>query len=76
MPAQPLFDPELAGKYIKLGDLGLMKIGNVASIKEDHGGGKKKLLVHKKGGGAPLVYRGDFVDRCKAVLKKEGVPEI
>ena len=64
-------DPKVKGKYIKLGNLGWVKLDNIE--KASHGNdGQGKHLVIKIKGKPDGKYRGNQVDYVKQVLYREG----
>lgn len=67
-----LFDPNLRGKYIKLGrPAGLVKVSDIVGAARN--GGRTQITVNRSGGQASLVVNGiGSVERIRAALVKEG----
>lgn len=69
----PLFlDPTVKGRYVKASVW--VKVSDIlnATISIDAQG--RRLVIARKGGKPAIVYRGEFIDRCKEVIDKEIVP--
>lgn len=77
----PLFDPNLRGRYIKLGagapgqPSGFVKIGNIARAVRGNDAQGPHLVVHLRGGGV-IRYRGNRQNQVKSQLEREGVGEV
>ena len=73
----PLFDPALRGRYIKLGrDNGFVKLSKIArAIRGTDAQGSFCMIHRRPGEGPPIVIRGQSVNRIKAALEREGIPE-
>ena len=76
----PLLDPALSGKYVKVGadpqiERGWIKVSTIARAQVIDDAGGRRLVLHRTGGRPPVTFRGPKVDRCKANLTREGVPD-
>lgn len=78
----PLFDPNLRGRYIKLGPgmggqpSGFVKLGNIARAVRGSDAQGPHVAIHLRGGGQPLRYRGPYREHVKRQLEREGIGEV
>lgn len=64
-------NPNVKGRYVKLGNLGFVRLKDIDRGAKTKDGNKDVVEVHLKKGGPPLIYRGDKIDHVKDVLDKE-----
>ena len=67
-------NPNVKGRWIKLGNLGWQRLKDIAGADKATDSGKPILQIRLKKGGPPMIYRGKFIDNCKAVLDREVTP--
>ena len=76
----PLLDPSLRGRYVKIGadpqiERGWIKIDTIARAQVIDDAQGRRLVLHRRGGRPSVILRGPSVDRCKANLTREGIPD-
>lgn len=75
----PLLDPNLRGKYVKVGtdpqiERGWIKLDTITRAQVIEGPDRRLVLV-RAGGRPSFTYRGPKLDRMKANLTREGIPD-